>query len=143
MIKNTKKPKSTFRGDLPHSLCQEFAAELADPLCHIFSESLSKQEYPTIWKHEYVSPVPKEFPPESENKLRKISGTFFFSKLFERFLAKWIQQDIDKNMDPASYGGVPGMSTAHYLVKLVHEILQALDQNSRGKINAVIATFYD
>ena len=35
------------------------------------------------------------------------------------------------------------MSTSHYMIKLVHEILQALDGNSKGDVNAVIATFYD
>ena len=75
--------------------------------------------------------------------MRKISGTFFFSKTFERFLAKWIHQDIDKNLDPASFGGIPGVGTAHYMIKLVHDILTALDRNSRGEVNAVIATFYD
>ena len=143
MIKNTKKTKSTLKGDLPYALCQEFAAELAEPLSHIFNESLMQHEYPDIWKHEYVSPVPKEFPPESEAKLRKISGTFFFSKQFERFIATWIHQDIEKQLDTACYGGVKGMSTSHYMIKLVHEILQALDGNSKGDVNAVIATFYD
>ena len=102
-----------------------------------------QQKYPSLWKHEYVSPVPKEFPPETESKLRKISGTFFFSKQFDRFIAKWIHEDIDKLLDPASYGGVQGMSTSHYLIKLVHETLQALDNNSKGEVNAVIASFYD
>ena len=35
------------------------------------------------------------------------------------------------------------MSTAHYLMKLVHDILEALDNNQGGDINAAIATFYD
>ena len=46
-------------------------------------------------------------------------------------------------MDPASYGGVPGMSTAHYMVKLVHDIMQGLDKNSQGETNSAIATFSD
>ena len=35
------------------------------------------------------------------------------------------------------------MSTAHYLFKLVHDILEGLDTNSKGNISAAIATFYD
>ena len=46
-------------------------------------------------------------------------------------------------MDPAAYGGEPGLSTAHYLIKLVHDILEGLDTNSKGNITAAIATFYD
>ena len=143
MIQNTKKTKSTFQGDLPYSLCKEFSAELAEPLAHIFNESICQHEYPKIWKQEIVSPTPKKFPTETENDLRKISGTSFFSKTFERFIAKWIHQDIDKNMDSASFGGIPGLGSAHYMVKLVHDILTALDRNSRGEVNAIIATFYD
>ena len=46
-------------------------------------------------------------------------------------------------MDPASYGGVPGVSTAHYLVKMIHDILKGLDNNSKGIVSAAISTFYD
>ena len=143
MIKNTKSTKSTLKGDLPCKIIKEFAMELSDPLAHIFQESISQHEYPQLWKEEQVTSVPKVFPPETENDIRKISGTPFFSKTFERFIVEWIQEDISQNMDPASYGGVPGMSTTHYMVKLVHDILKNLDNNSKGEKNAAIATFYD
>ena len=96
-----------------------------------------------MWKIEKVSPVPKKYPPETENDIRKFSGTHYFSKLFERFIVKWIHEDVDKNLDPANYGGVKGKGTAHYIVKLIHDMLKNLDNNSRGEINAIIATFYD
>ena len=35
------------------------------------------------------------------------------------------------------------MSTAHYPLKLTHDILEALDNNQGGDIKAAIATFYD
>ena len=132
-----------LKGDLPHQIIKEFASELSYPLAHIYNESLEKGEFPTPWKKEVVSPTPKVFPPETENDLRKISGTPFFSKTFERFLVSWIQDDTSANKDPAAYGGVKGMSTAHYLVKLVHDILQGLDNNSHGEKAAAVAVFYD
>ena len=94
------------------------------------NESIDQNEYPRMWKIEKVSPVPKKYPPETENDIRKISGTHYFSKLFERFIVKWIHEDVDKNLDPANYGGVKGKGTAHYIVKLIHDMLKNLDNNS-------------
>ena len=86
MIQSTKKTKSTLEGDLPHSIIKEFSVELSDPLANIFNKCLQSYEYPSQWKLECVTPVPKAYPTETTNDVRKISGTPFFSTLFERFL---------------------------------------------------------
>lgn len=50
---------------------------------------------------------------------------------------------MKKNLDPATDGGMPGLSTSHYLIKMIDKILSALDRNSRGEINAVLAEMFD
>ena len=124
-----KKTKSTLEGDLPHTLCKEFSNELAIPLANIFNCSLEKGEYPSSWKLECVSPVPKVYPPTKVSDLRKISCTKYFSKLFENFLSEWILEDMSPVLDPSNYGGLPGRGAEHYLISLVHNVLLNLDNN--------------
>ena len=73
--------------------------------------------------------------------LRKISCTRDFSKLFERFLKKWILEDISAKLDPSQYGNQKGNGTDHLLVALVDRILKHLDQNLNTP--AVITTMLD
>ena len=74
-IKSMKKKKSTVKGDIPWRIICEFSVELSSPLCNIFNTGTLNGEWPNIWKFEYVTPVPKVFPPSSRDYLRKISVT--------------------------------------------------------------------
>ena len=51
--------------------------------------------------------------------------------------------DMEPKMDPAQYGNSKGISIQHYLIKMVHKILTALDNNSRRETFAVIASPID
>ena len=97
----------------------------------------------SYWKCEFVTPVPKSYPPEDITHLRKISCTKLFSKVTEMFLAKWSFEDMKANLDKSSYGEIPGMSTSHYLIKMIDKILTSLDNSSRGEVKAVIAQLID
>ena len=77
-----KKTESTQPIDLPHKLRKEFSPELSAPVSDILNTCLEQQVFPTLWKHEWVSPVPKVNNPKSLEDLRKISSTSEFSKLF-------------------------------------------------------------
>ena len=68
-------------------------------------------------------------------------STSDFSNLFERFLKKWIQEDISAKLDPSQYGNQNGTGTDHLLVALVDRILKHLDQNLNTP--AVITTMLD
>ena len=46
-------------------------------------------------------------------------------------------------MDPAQYGNRKGKSINHYLIKMIHRILSALDNNSRRETFAVVANLID
>ena len=97
-------------------------------------------DYPQQWKIEYVTPIPKVTPPQSEDDLRNISLTNFFSKLFETFVAMWLLSYIRKFIDPGQCGGLPGNSISHYLVELVHFILYNWDLPTP---HAVLEAFID
>ena len=46
-------------------------------------------------------------------------------------------------LDPAQFGNQKNLSIQHYLVKIIHTILQSLDNNSKGDIFDVLATLED
>ena len=120
-----------------------FGYELSLLLSNIFIRCCRFGEYPNIWKLETVTPAPKQYPPEVPGHLRKISGTFNFSKLFESFLAEAMIADMAPSSDPSQYGNERGISTQHYLIKMINRILACLDKNNTDEAYAVIASLID
>ena len=82
---------------------------------------------------EYVTPIPKITPPETEEDLRNISLTSDLSKDYENFLAKWLMPYISRRIDPGQFGGLSGHSTVHYLITLYNFILSNTDTTSIPK----------
>ena len=135
--------KATVKDDIPMSLIKEFAAELSEPLAHILNFGLFHGLYPNIWKFETITPVPKVYPTEHIKQLRKISGLKNFAKICDSFLAEFITSDMLPNNDPSQYGNQKGLSTQHYLVRMIHQILTATDRNSKNEAKAVIIQMID
>ena len=138
-----KTNKATVRGDLPARLIKEFAAYLAEPFTDIVNTSLRRGEYPQIYKYEVSTPVPKVFPPTRVDQMRNISGLLNFDKVMEKLIAEVMIADMKPKADPAQYGNAKGTSIQHYLIKMIHRILTALDNNSRRETFAVVANLID
>ena len=136
-----KKTKSTLPIDIPEKLRKECAVHLAAPLTIIFNNCLETSTYPSLWKHEWVTPAPKISNPQGITDLRKISCTSDYSKLFEKFIKKWVMEDIEANIDIGQFGGQKGIGTEHMLVCYIDRIQQLLDRNPNK--SAVIATSLD
>ena len=51
--------------------------------------------------------------------------------------------DMQPNRDPSQYGNSKGVSTQHYLIKMVDRILTALDKNNKEEKYAVIVQLVD
>ena len=111
------------------------------PLTEIINDSLKKSLYPTIWKKEWVTPVPKITHPKVISDLRKISGTSDYSKVFEAFIKDWIMEDVSSKIDIGQFGGLSGVGTEHLIVCLMNRILQLLD--TFPDKSAVIMTMLD
>ena len=75
--------------------------------------------------------------------MRKISGTLNFSKIYEKFIAEALVEDMAATSDPSQYGNEKGISTQHYLIKMIDQILTSLDTNDIKEVNAVIAQLID
>ena len=103
----------------------------------IINTCLNQQCFPTLWKKELITPVPKITHPKVLKDLRKISGTSDYSKVYEDFLKDWIIDDISGNIDVGQFGGMKGSGKEHMLVCMVDRILKLLESRETG--TAVIA----
>ena len=133
-IKKANKPKSGVPGDLPKKIIDEFGPELSTPILAIFNQIIQSSrdgpvKWPEAWKLEYGTPLPKNQNPQTEDDLRIISLTSFFSKVLESFVVDWLKEYIGKQMDPKQFGGNKGDSTNHYMIELINFILYNLDYN--------------
>ena len=126
-LKSTKKPKSVIPGDLPSKIVKEFMVELANPLSKIYTNIIQSAIWPQQWKVEYITPIGKIPLPLSEDDLRPIALTSFFSKVLEQFVVMWLLQFIGKKMDFRQYGGTKGNSICHYLIEFINFILYHQD----------------
>ena len=138
-----KTNKVTFPGDFPARLIKHFAAYLAEPLTDVMNTAIRRGEYPQIYKFEVSTPVPKKYPPQNTSEIRNISGLLNFDKIMEKLISELIIFDMSSKMDPSQYGNQKGVSIQHYLIKMIHQILTALDNNSRKDIFAVVANLVD
>ena len=77
--------------------------------------------------------------PSSEDELRNLAKTNFFSKVFESFLSDWLLPIVRPYLDPCQYG-LKGASISHYLFQLLKFIHEYLDLR---KPHAVVAALVD
>ena len=143
IIKNMNKKAAAVPGDIPMKIVRQFSEDLSKPLAHLINECLRQGIYPNIWKIEYVTPVPKIFPPEQLADLRKISGLLNFSKITDKVLAEFIANDMEDMRDKSQYGNQKNMSAQHYLINMLHKVLKSLDDNSDKKSIAVLLQMID
>ena len=122
-IRGAKKPKAGVPGDVPRRLIQEFSPELTTPITKVFRNIIRTKEWPAQWKVEYVTPIQKKPQPQSEDDLRNISLTHFFSKVFEKFMIFWLMFFVGDKIDPKQYGGQQKTSITHYLIDLINFVL--------------------
>ena len=143
LLAQLKTNKATVPGDFPAKLIKMFAAYLAEPLADVINTSIRRGEYPQLYKFEISTPVPKKYPPRSTSEIRNISGLLNFDKIMETLLSEIMVADMKPNIDPSQYGNQKGVSIQHYLIDMIHRILTALDNNSKGETFAVIANLID
>ena len=140
IIEAAKKPRSGVPRDLPKELTKEFSVELAGPLSRIINSIAKTAVWPTHWKREYVTPIGKISEPETEDDLRPISLTAFFSKVTEHFVVRWLLEYIGQLIDFRQNGGMKVNSITHYLIEFINFILS----NQENKVpTAILACMID
>ena len=136
-----KKPQSGVPGDLPSRIIKEFSVELAAPLQSLLNNIVQSATWPDEWKVEYVTPIGKVPQPETEDDLRPIALTSFFSKVMEQFVVMWLLNVIGDKLDIRQYGGSKGNSVSHYLIEMINFILFNQDSPEPTSILACLVDF--
>ena len=92
---------------------------------------------------EIITPVPKVPVPKTRDDLRNISGLMNLNKVMEKIVCPLIVEDMRSSLDKSQFANQPGLSTQHYLIKLIDRILSVTDKSSKGECVAVLATMID
>ena len=142
-ISKIKAKKSTPLGDIPPKIIKEFSDYLCVPIRDIINSSLRLGTWPSCYKREIITPIPKEYPVLQVDMLRPISSLLTFNKVQEAIICEMVISDMSSHLDPTQYGNRKKTGIQHYLVKMLHRILSETDKNSRGQIKAVICNFVD
>ena len=140
-IRSAKKPKSGVPNDLPKRILQEFTPELATPVRLILQNIFKSGNWPSHWKLEHVIPIGKIPLPDTEDDLRPISLTPFFSKVTEHFVVQWLLEFIGEKIDFRQYGGLKGNSVTHYIIEFINFILSCQDSLEQTAIMACMVDF--
>lgn len=125
-----RKPSSLVPGDLPPALVTKCSDVLAIPLSIIFSEVYKTCAWPSKWKTETVTVIPKNSAPASLSETRNISCTPLYSKLLESFILEELRRSVTLN--DTQFGGIKGLGVDHFLVETWNEILACLDKKDRA-----------
>ena len=126
-LRKMKKPKSRVPGDIFRQLISKYSDALAVPLFHVFGLAFKRGEWPSVWKTETVTVIPKCKRPTELSQLRNLSCTPLFSKLMESFVLDQIKKEIKLN--DTQFGGLRGSSVNHFLIETWDEVLRALEDN--------------
>ena len=143
IINSMNKKAAGVPGDVPMRLIGEFSYELSKPVAHLINSCFTQGIYPNLWKMEFVTPVPKIYPPEKISDLRKISGLLNLSKITDKIITEFITEDMESSRDKSQYGNKKKVSIQHYLIKMLKKILTSVDENSISKSMAVIMGMVD
>ena len=135
-MKTSKKPISTVPGDIPAVLYNKYPNMLSVPVTHIFNLITATGKWPTKWKIEYVTVIPKKPDPQLPSECRNISCTNFLSKLYESFLLSWSREEVRPKIN--QYGGEKGASATQLLIEVVSDITEALKDNRAGMVLSAV-----
>ena len=142
-LQTMKTNKASPPGDIPAKIIKEFALFLSIPVADIINSGICLGEWPKIYKHEIITPVPKQFPPETIDMLRPISNLLNFNKIMEKIICEMIVDDMKQQIDKKQFGNQKHIGIQHYLIKMIHRIVTNLDNSSKGEVKAVLCLFID
>ena len=132
LLRNAKKTDSKVDGDpLPH-LVRCHPAAFAAPIAAIYNRINDTGTWPTGWKTEHLTIIPKNPNPADLSECRNISCTSIFSKILEGEVQKQLREELLP--DPDQYGGIKKGSVEHMLIDLWEDILEALEGGTHASV---------
>ena len=124
-LKKFRKPKSVVRGDIFPNIVTAHADALAVPLASIYNTITTTRIWPTNWKRESVTIIPKCRTPMDVGQLRNISCTVLILKIYESYVLQWTLEQVQLNIN--QFGGSKGCSTSHLLISIWQNVLTDLE----------------
>ena len=112
-------------GDIDPRLATKYADLLAIPLHYLYSQIHNQLHWPTLWKTETVTLIPKNSAPEGLAQLRNLSCTPLFSKLLESFILGTLKQKVKLTRN--QFGGIKGVGVNHFLAETWDQVLSSLE----------------
>jgi hypothetical protein len=127
-LKKMKKPKTAISIDPPPDVISSVSPALSCLLAYIINGVRCGGDWPEIWKTVEDTVIPKKGMPDSFDQCRNISCSSIFSKLCETYLLESLQEEVPLSIQ--QFGGIKGSGTEHYLVDLVSDIADSLEDSS-------------
>ena len=130
ILKNLKIEKATGKDQIPNRVLKACSAELASPLCRLFTLCFDNTCFPSQWKHASVIPLHKRSSKSDPTMYRPISLLSNISKIMEAVIAKsmkkfFLRHDLISNRQ---FGFRPNHSTSDILTILSQKWSAALDE---------------
>jgi hypothetical protein len=129
-LKKMKPKTSSAQNDIPMSLLKENCHKLTLPLSILYSNIFSSGWYPTDWKEEIATIIPKKDNPKSLSETRNISLTKSLSKLAERLLLDYLEVQVIPNLEDSQFGGIKNTGIQHLLASIMDDAAQSIDEGS-------------
>ena len=108
----------------------------------IFHCAIQEGIYPTDFKTEFISPIPKSYPPQNYEELRPLSLTQFFSRKCEELIlkvtssVKGLLHYINKYIDPNQFAK-KGYSCTHALIKIINFIMKIQTRTTHQRLLSI------
>ena len=120
VIQGLKNSKSTGTDYIDTWVIKMVAADILAALTHIINLSISKSEFPMLWKHAKVVPLLKKGDSLTPKNYRPVALLPIFSKILERVVFNQFVEYLDLNslLHPNHHGSRHGHSTATALIQM-------------------------
>ena len=140
ITKSLKASKSQGYDNINTSLLKKIIYFIADPLSHIFNQSLLQGIYPNLFKISKVTPIFKKDDPHEISNYRPISILSSISKVLEKIVYNRLYNFLNMHniLNPNQYGFRKNHSTDLALVKIYDKITNAMANKEH-----VIGVFLD
>ncbi|KAI4903415.1 hypothetical protein NFI96_026292 [Prochilodus magdalenae] len=115
------------------------AAQLGEPLQHVFNLSLRLGRVPATWKTTCLIPVPKKAHPKELNDYRPVALTSHVMKTMERLLLNHLRPQVHHAEDPLQFAYREKVGVEDAILYLLHRIHSHLDKGGC----AVRVMFFD
>lgn len=131
-IKLLKLRKSPGYDNIRSEVLKQVADEIAEPLTYIFNKSITKGQFPRIFKFGLIKPLHKGGDPTEMSNYRPISVISNIAKVYEKILKSRFVKYIEKYqiLSDRQHGFRNGRSTEDAIARLTQYIYNAMDTST-------------